>query len=193
MTAGWARRSPLSPVAGSVPGVTTTTGSAALARLNTADPGAVRADLTACLDAPQWVETVLAGRPYASPEAAVQAGDEAAAALGPDQVLAALRAHPRIGERPTGPGASAAASRREQAGVATDGATSAALAAGNAAYEQRFGHVFLIRAAGRGADEVLAALHERLTNDPATEVAVAGQQLREITVLRLRALLEESP
>ena len=54
-------------------------------------------------------------------------------------------------------------SRAEQAGVdPSDAAVAAALAEGNRAYEQRFGRVFLIRAAGRSATEILAALTERL-------------------------------
>lgn len=171
------------PADGPAPGAT------ALERLNAGEAAVVRRDLAACLDAPEWVEAVLAARPFATPAAALQAGDEAASALPPEQVLRALHAHPRIGERPTGAGASAAASRREQAGVAADDATARALAAGNTAYEERFGHVFLVRAAGRSAEDVLAALRQRLDNDPATEVAVAGDQLREIALLRLRALL----
>ena len=43
-----------------------------------------------------------------------------------------------------------------------DAAIAAALAEGNRAYEERFGRVFLIRAAGRSAPEILAALTERL-------------------------------
>ena len=40
---------------------------------------------------------------------------------------------------------------------------------GNRAYEERFDRVFLIRAAGRDADEILAELERRLGNDDATE------------------------
>lgn len=80
----------------------------------------------------------------------------------------------------------AAHSRREQSGVDTSDADVAErLRAGNRAYEERFGHVFLIRAAGRSAAEILSALDERLGNDPATERRVVAEQLREIAVLRL--------
>jgi OHCU decarboxylase len=64
------------------------------------------------------------------------------------------------------------------------------LARGNAAYEARFGHVFLISAAGRDAAEILAALTERLGNDPDTELRVAATEHRRITRLRLERLLE---
>jgi 2-oxo-4-hydroxy-4-carboxy-5-ureidoimidazoline decarboxylase len=65
--------------------------------------------------------------------------------------------------------------------------TAGRLAAGNAAYEQRFDRVFLIRAAGRSADEILAELDRRLENDDATERSETVEQLGEIAVLRLES------
>lgn len=64
------------------------------------------------------------------------------------------------------------------------------LAAENREYERRFGHVFLISASGRGADDVLAALRARMGNDPATELRVAAAEQRKITRLRLERLLK---
>jgi 2-oxo-4-hydroxy-4-carboxy-5-ureidoimidazoline decarboxylase len=49
--------------------------------------------------------------------------------------------------------------------------------------------VFLIRAAGRSRDEILAALTTRLSHTPDEEQAIIGQQLREIAVLRLEGLI----
>jgi 2-oxo-4-hydroxy-4-carboxy-5-ureidoimidazoline decarboxylase len=81
-------------------------------------------------------------------------------------------------------------SRNEQSGVdERDAGTIAALAEGNRAYEEKFGRVFLIRAAGRTANEMLAALHERLGHTPEQEEPVVAQQLREIAVLRLEQSL----
>jgi 2-oxo-4-hydroxy-4-carboxy--5-ureidoimidazoline (OHCU) decarboxylase len=50
--------------------------------------------------------------------------------------------------------------------------------------------VFLVAAAGRRADDILASLRERMTNDPATELEVAAEEQRKITRLRLLALLD---
>ena len=61
-----------------------------------------------------------------------------------------------------------------------------ALAAGNRAYEEKFGRVFLIRAAGRSAQQILDALTARLDHSPAEEEPVVAEQLREIAVLRLK-------
>jgi 2-oxo-4-hydroxy-4-carboxy-5-ureidoimidazoline decarboxylase len=100
--------------------------------------------------------------------------------------------HPRIGERPTAGTTEASMSRSEQAGVdPADAAAAEALAKGNRDYEEKFGRVFLIRAAGRTAPEILQSLHERLTNTPAQEDTIVARQLREIAVLRLEGLISE--
>jgi 2-oxo-4-hydroxy-4-carboxy-5-ureidoimidazoline decarboxylase len=83
-------------------------------------------------------------------------------------------------------------SRSEQAGVdPADTDVAGALARGNRAYEEKFGRVFLIRAAGRTAPEILAALNERLANTPAQEDVIVAQQLREIALLRLEGVISE--
>ena len=59
----------------------------------------------------------------------------------------------------------------------------------NAAYEERFGHVFLICATGLSGEQMLAALRRRLDNDEEAERMVAAAELRKITVLRVRKAL----
>ena len=68
----------------------------------------------------------------------------------------------------------------------------AAIAAGNVAYEQRFGRVFLIRAAGRAPEQILAELQRRLRNDDQAEASEALAQLAEIAILRLRASVTDA-
>lgn len=143
--------------------------------------------LESCAAVPRWADDVMRGRPYGSVEEVLEAARTAADPWTEDEIDAALARHPRIGERPQGSGADAAHSRAEQAGVDTGKAGVAEqLARGNRAYEDRFGHVFLIRAAGRSAEDILATLQQRLTNDPATERRIAAEQLRQIAVLRLQ-------
>ena len=62
------------------------------------------------------------------------------------------------------------------------------LAEENRLYEARFGHVFLIAAAGKNADEILATLRERMSNDPMTEALVAVAEHRKIARQRLQAM-----
>lgn len=141
--------------------------------------------LRGCLDVPRWVEELLAGRPYGDREALMRAADLAARTLTAQEVDQALAGHPRIGER-AGAGHNVEASRREQSGVdPSDGGTVERLAAGNAAYEARFDRVFLIRAAGRSGEEILAELERRLANDDGAERAEVVDNLRQIALLRL--------
>ncbi|WP_353112962.1 2-oxo-4-hydroxy-4-carboxy-5-ureidoimidazoline decarboxylase [Microbacterium sp.] len=140
------------------------------------------------LDIPRWVEGIVDARPYESVAALVDAAMEAAAPLTEAELDAALAHHPRIGERAQGASAEAAHARREQAGV--DASAAEALAAGNRAYEERFDRVFLVRAAGRSAQDILALLQQRLGNTDEQELAVVDQQLREIAALRLAGAIE---
>ncbi|HBH56481.1 MAG TPA: OHCU decarboxylase, partial [Kocuria sp.] len=59
----------------------------------------------------------------------------------------------------------------------------------NLDYQQRFGHVFLIRAAGRSLPEILAEARRRMTNTPEDERREVAEQLRQIAVLRLEGML----
>ena len=80
-------------------------------------------------------------------------------------------------------------SENEQAGVkdAPDEVLRA-LAEGNAAYEARFGYIFIVCATGRSAEEMLAILRARLDHDPAEEIRIAAEEQAKITDLRLRGL-----
>lgn len=144
----------------------------------------------ACADVERWVNEVVAGRPYATVADAVAAAETVADPWTDAEIDAALARHPRIGERAEGDAADAALSRSEQASVADAGAdVQVRLAEGNRVYEERFGHVFLIRAAGRTPGEILALLEQRLHNSPEEERANAARNLREIAALRLGGMV----
>ncbi len=82
-------------------------------------------------------------------------------------------------------------SAQEQSGInEAAGTTIASLAAGNRDYEQRFGFIFIVCATGKGSEEMLAILQARLQNDAETEIAVAAEEQRKITRLRLEKLLQ---
>ncbi|HYH76293.1 MAG TPA: 2-oxo-4-hydroxy-4-carboxy-5-ureidoimidazoline decarboxylase, partial [Arthrobacter sp.] len=139
-----------------------------LAEFNGADTAAAADALRPCIDVQRWIDAITNARPFASRAALLDFATNAAAPFTADEVEGALAHHPRIGERPTAGTAEASMSRSEQSGVdPSDNGSAAALAAGNRAYEEEFGRVFLIRAAGRTAPEILAALQTRLTNPPA--------------------------
>ncbi len=146
--------------------------------------------LRACNAAPRFAAEVVAGRPYRDVETLVARAEDVARALPWEDVAVALAAHPRIGDRVEGSSAEAESSRKEQSSMAdADDATRTALLEGNRAYEERFDHVFLIRAAGRSPDEMLAELRRRLDNDEESERAEVTEQLAQITGLRVKALV----
>lgn len=156
-----------------------------LADFNTAGADEASALVRAWADIPSWADAVVGARPYPDLAALRAAAASYADAWTPDEVSAALADHPRIGERPTGSGASAAMSRSEQSGVPEDDDVKARLADGNRRYEETFGRIYLVRAKGRTAEEMLMLLEERLRNDPDAELLVTMGQLKEIAMLRL--------
>ena len=108
-----------------------------------------------------------------------------------DEVGEALEHNPRIGEKPQSEGAPHAFARAEQASV--EATVNAVIADGNRADEERFGRVFLIRAAGRSRAEILAELNRRLQLDDAAEQRIAGEQLLEIARIRLAQMFAREP
>ena len=146
--------------------------------------------LHACCASPAWVARVRGGRPYATAEELADTAERACRELSPADVDEALAAHPRIGDRAEGSSTEAQWSRQEQASVSdSDGSTRQRLREGNVAYEQRFDRVFLVRAAGRTPEQMLAELERRLGNDPEVEAREVVEQLAQITRLRVERLV----
>lgn len=155
------------------------------AYVNGMPDGAARQALARCCGARRWVARMLAARPFESDTALFATAERVWWDLGREDWLEAFATHPRIGQQTADDW-----SRREQAGVvtATDAAR-LALAKGNRAYARRFGHVFLMCATGKTANEMLGELRRRLANDPATELRVAAGEQAKITRLRLEKLV----
>ena len=164
-----------------------------MADLNDFNDGAadqVVQTLRACNAAPRFAAEVTAGRPYRDVDTLVHRAEEVSRALPWDDVAMALAAHPRIGDRVAGASAEAESSRREQSSMdEADAATRDALVDGNRAYEERFDHVFLIRASGRSPEEMPAELRRRLGNDEDAERTEVTEQLAQITGLRVKELV----
>ena len=146
---------------------------------------AARTALARCCASTNWVNRMLAGRPYASDAQLFQAAEREWWALDRGDWLEAFAAHPRIGERSPDAWASG-----EQSGVTLAGVDlHLALREENGAYERRFGHVYLVCATGRGASELIADLKARLGNEPDFELRVAAGEQAKITRLRLEKLV----
>jgi OHCU decarboxylase len=128
---------------------------------------------------------MLAGLPYPNDDALHDAATRVWWGLERADWLEAFGAHPRIGDRSGDDW-----SQREQSGVSDAAAEiRRGLEDGNREYEQRFGHVYLVCATGRGAADLLTDLRERLSHDPERELRIAAGEQAKITALRLDTLV----
>ncbi len=128
-------------------------------------------------------------RPFGDLETLLGAADAAWTDLEPADWREAIEHHPRLGGRDLTARKfdhTRSVSREEQSGVLdATAAIRQALGEAQREYEKRFGFIFLIRASGRSADEILSDLRRRMTNDPETELAIVARELEEIGRLRL--------
>ena len=160
--------------------------SATLGSFNTAPVQDAERTVLSCCASRTFATAIAGGRPYPDGAALLAAVDAAFAALSWDDIVEAMSEHPRIGDRAVRTGMSAA----EQSGAAAaSDAVRQGLAAGNVAYEERFGHVFLICASGLSGQEMLTSLQARLGNDEEAERTVVRAELRKITRLRMTKML----
>lgn len=168
----------------------------ALSRLNSLPREEAVAELLKCCGSTRWAESVSDERPFRDERELLAAADRVWWGLEREDWLEAFRSHPKIGEKKAARETGAEASRwaaDEQRGT-RDAAAGVldALGEANRAYEGRFGYIFIVCATGKGADEMLALLRERLPHDPEAELRVAAEEQRRITNLRLKKLLAES-
>ncbi|MFF8942731.1 2-oxo-4-hydroxy-4-carboxy-5-ureidoimidazoline decarboxylase [Streptomyces sp. NPDC014864] len=159
-----------------------------LARLNALEEPAARAALHEVCASTAWNGRLLAARPYSTAEDLYAASDAATAELTGEDLQEAMAGHPPIGRPKPGDPASA----REQRGMA--GASDelrAEMLELNLAYQEKFGHVFLICATGRTGEQMRDAVKERIGNAPEREREIVRTELGKINRIRLARLLEE--
>ncbi|MEU9587738.1 2-oxo-4-hydroxy-4-carboxy-5-ureidoimidazoline decarboxylase [Streptomyces werraensis] len=150
-----------------------------LARFNDAPgPDAERA-LLSCLHSPRWARLLAGHRPYPDSASLLAAADEATYDLSPEEVAEALAFEPL----PSLP-------------EDTYSAAHTALNAAHAAYEAKFGHVFVLCLDGvpenEVLDRVLENIRSRLANDPEDEHQVTKEQLRLLARERLNHTLRDA-
>ncbi|WP_318200599.1 2-oxo-4-hydroxy-4-carboxy-5-ureidoimidazoline decarboxylase [Streptomyces sp. SCL15-4] len=168
--------------------MTTTSTPPGLARFNDLEEREALAALHEACASTEWARRLLATRPYATPEDLYTASDAAMAELSAADLAQAMAGHPPIGRpRPGDP-----ASAREQRGMA--GASEelkAEMLDLNLAYQEKFGHVFLICATGRTGEQMRDAVKERIGNSPEREREIVRTELGKINRIRLARLVEE--
>lgn len=167
---------------------------AGLPSLNALPADAAREALLRCCGSSRWADGMLARRPFASDQQLLTAADEVWRGLSKADYLEAFSHHPKIGGKDQLRQkfqSTRAWAQQEQAGAAAAcEATLDALTAGNDEYEKRFGFIFIVCAAGKSADEMLALLRARMNNAPEAELAAAAAEQAKITALRLKKLLD---
>jgi OHCU decarboxylase len=147
--------------------------------------------LLTCCGSTKWARAMAARRPFAGFHEVEHAADTIWSRMGTEDWREAFAQHPRIGERKPESDETSRLSNNEQSrALAADEDTKRRLAQGNREYEERFGQTFIIAAAGRSAEDILAALTERMNNDAETELRIAAEEQRKITHRRLEMLLE---
>lgn len=145
-----------------------------------------------CVTVSRVADTLVANRPYADMEQLSARIAELVDGLSDSEIRQALDAHPRIGELPANDSPTANWSATEQSGVdSSDTQLAERLRTANIEYERRFGHIYLVCAAGRAGQELLAELETRLTNDAITEFTIVRRELGKIAQLRLHTALAE--
>lgn len=157
-----------------------------LARFNALEERAGFAALHEVCASVEWGRRLLMGRPYATVDDLLAASDAAMAGLTAGDLEEAMAAHPPIGRPKPGDPTSA----REQRGMAdASEELRAEMLELNLAYQEKFGHVFLICATGRSGEQMRDAIEERIGNPPEREREIVRTELGKINRIRLTRLL----
>lgn len=142
-----------------------------------------------------WIaEAIASGRPFAGTDDLLDAMEEVVRKSPPEKQLALIRAHPDLAGRLARQGKLTEESSREQnaAGLtAADAATIVRIGELNTAYRSRFGFPFIICARLNNVDTIVAAMEQRLKNEPPGERAAALAEISRIARLRLADIVED--
>ena len=157
-----------------------------LEEFNIATPEVAAAQLLTACGSAHWAATLVAQRPFVTPETLIEAAEQVWFSLNEEDWLEAFACHPRIGEKKAPTSSYLAHSESEQSAAQhTLDAVAEGLLAGNRAYEAKFGFLYIVFASGRSAPELLAVLESRLANSREEELHEAARQQLRITNLRL--------
>ena len=147
-----------------------------------------------CCTAMNWVNKMVADRPYADEAALRNAADVNWQGLVETDYLEAFEGHPKIGDvsslRAKYANTKALASGEQSAVSEATEDVLQLLSQGNTDYEKKFGFIFIVCATGKSAAEMSALLQARLPNDKAVELINAAEEQRKIFHIRLNKLLE---
>ena len=164
-----------------------------LAKLNELSHADATTAFMQCCTASEWVEQLVQARPFATADALREKADAIWSTLAEKDFLEAFDGHPKIGDvgslKAKYANTKALASGEQSSVNEASDEVINALAAGNTAYEEKFGFIFIVCATGKSAARMLALLEARLPNDRDTELKNAAEEQRKIYHIRLEKLL----
>lgn len=150
--------------------------------------------LVRCCGAEKWVDKMLKARPFSSMDDLYDKAEQYLNEMSEDDWKEAFSHHPKIGDFEVLRqkfNTTSSWEAGEQSAVATASETLLKeLHQGNIDYEEKFGYIFIVCATGRSAEGMLEILKSRLPNDEATEIKIAANEQRKITLLRLEKLCQ---
>jgi 2-oxo-4-hydroxy-4-carboxy-5-ureidoimidazoline decarboxylase len=165
-----------------------------LARWNSLDAADAAREALPCCGSSAWAVALAARRPITNEASLIATSSSVWLALPEEDWQEAFDSHPRIGQKHAQTHATEESLRwsaqEQRTALTEDDATKLALEEANRRYEQKFGRIFIVCAAGKTSTEMLAILEARMKNDAATELREAAEQQRQITQLRLHRWLE---
>ncbi len=168
--------------------------------LNRLAAGELKSKFLLCCSSEPWADRLVESRPFGSVEELLSMADTAWYELSPEESKRSLQHHPRIG-----PLSESEDSRKtwqetkqfvleEHKGVDAASQNSLTdLVQYNRKYEEKFGFIFLISAKGKSYQELVAALKDRLANDPETEIDNVRREQAKITQGRLLQIVASAP
>lgn len=164
-----------------------------IAHLNAMGAAQAEAAFFLCCGASRWARALAAARPFEDWAALLAAAEAAWPTLTGDDWREAFTHHPQIGDieglRTRFADTRAWAGGEQAGSQSASDETLRALAAGNAAYLEKFGYIFIVCATGRSAAQMLDLLQARLPNAPDAELPLAAEEQKKITRLRMEKLL----
>jgi 2-oxo-4-hydroxy-4-carboxy-5-ureidoimidazoline decarboxylase len=151
-----------------------------------------RASFLRCCGSRRWSEQMAEARPFESDATVFEGAARIWWRLSETDWLEAFAAHPRIGDldaiRAKFATTAAWASREQAGALGAPDEVIEDLAVGNRRYEEKFGFIFIVCATGKTAEEMLAFLRQRVTNDRDAELRLAAGEQLKITTIRLERI-----
>ncbi len=137
-----------------------------------------------CCGASRWVDRMIVGRPYEDLNELLEISDRVWEECDVEDYQEAFSHHvaPRDGQ-------SDPWMMGDIKSMNNDPDLANALSEANRLYEEKFGHVFICCAIGKGPAELLSSLQARIKNDPEKEIMIAAEEQNKITRHRLKRLL----